>query len=394
MSRLVALATLLALAVPASAQTLVSREIPFQGILQDDGTPVTDATDVTFALFESASDGTAIWTEAKTVTPDASGSFAVRLGAVTALPDALGRPLWLEVSVTSGGGTQVLGPRTAFGAAPYALGLYGLTVTPSRSSDRRGPNLVGGSPANSIGPDVGGATISGGGSLSFPNTVTEIYGTVGGGASNTAGGASSTVGGGQFNTASGGTSTVSGGDSNTASGGNSTVGGGFGNIASSSRSTVGGGLQNTAGGSWSTVPGGRGNQARGDYSFAGGHYARAAHNGTFAWSDDSRPFTDSLVSTGPHQFLVRAAGGFGLNTNAPLAEIHVRGEDRSLQVSALENDEIIVEAEDAALGLYSSPGGRWGSAISLGEVDDTGAITTKWGIARRTGADDAGLYFT
>ncbi|MEM6327468.1 MAG: hypothetical protein AAF791_10155, partial [Bacteroidota bacterium] len=47
-----------------------------------------------------------------------------------------------------------------------------------------------------------------------------------------------------------------------------------------------------------------------------------------------------------------------------------------------------------ALGLYSSPGGRWGSAISLGEVDDTGAITTKWGIARRTGADDAGLYFT
>ncbi|MEM1115740.1 MAG: hypothetical protein AAGJ11_04505, partial [Bacteroidota bacterium] len=303
MPRLIALTALLAVTAAASAQTLVPREIPFQGVLQDGGAPVTTSTSVTFRLFEAASGGSAVWTQTQTVTPDADGAFAVRLGVATDLPDDLGRPLWLEVAVPSGGGSQVLGPRTELGAAPYALGLYGLTVTPDGSSSGLfSPNLMGGSPANAVGPDVGSATISGGGTLTSPNTVTASFGTIGGGLDNTASGSISTVGGGSFNTASGFVSMVGGGDSNAASGDQSTVGGGFVNRASGSRSTV---------------PGGQANHARGLHSFAAGYYARAAHDGTFVWSDNSQSFADSLVSTSQDQFLVRAAGGVGIGTNTP-----------------------------------------------------------------------------
>ncbi|MEM6289499.1 MAG: hypothetical protein AAF845_20335, partial [Bacteroidota bacterium] len=365
MARLIALAILLTLTAAASAQTLVPREIPFQGVLQDGGTPVTAATDVTFALFEAASGGTAVWTETQTVTPDADGAFAVRLGAVTDLPDDLGRPLWLEVAVPSGGGTLIFGPRTPFGAAPYALGLYGLTVTPSTfSASGLSPNLVGGSPANTVGPFMGGVTISGGGAPSAPNIVTGLFGTIGGGVDNTVSGGTSTVGGGTGNEVSGASGTISGGDSNTAGGIESVIGGGSGNVASGDRgtigggvgnrasrslstvggggintasgfsstvgggdfntasgsySTVGGGFDNTAAGEESTIPGGFRSQARGRNSFAAGYYARAVHDGTFVWSDNSRSFLDSLVSTGPNQFLLRADGGVGIGTNTPTA---------------------------------------------------------------------------
>ncbi|MEM7788002.1 MAG: hypothetical protein AAF594_09775, partial [Bacteroidota bacterium] len=320
MLRLAPLAVLLVLTAAASAQTLVPREIPFQGVLQDGGTPVTAATSATFRLFEAASGGTAIWTETQAVTPDADGAFAVRLGAGTALPGDLGRPLWLEVAVPSGGGGQVLGPRTALGAAPYALGLYGLTVTPSTSSaSGLGPNLVGGSPANTVGPNVGGATISGGGDVGTPNTVTASFGTISGGSFNAANASSSTVGGGFGNTVGGFGSTISGGINNRASGSYGTVGGGFQNRASGIESTVGGGGDNTASGTSSTIPGGARNRARGSFSFAAGYYARAAHDGAFVWSDNSQFSADSLVSTGRYQFLVRAAGGVGIGTNTPTA---------------------------------------------------------------------------
>ncbi|MEM6288394.1 MAG: hypothetical protein AAF845_14705, partial [Bacteroidota bacterium] len=59
------------------------------------------------------------------------------------------------------------------------------------------------------------------------------------------------------------------------------------------------------------------------YSFAAGFYARAAHDGAFVWSDNSQSFSDSLVSTGPGQFLVRAAGGGGIGTNDPTTQFDV-----------------------------------------------------------------------
>jgi hypothetical protein len=65
---------------------------------------------------------------------------------------------------------------------------------------------------------------------------------------------------------------------------------------------------------------GRGTTASGDFSLAAGRLAQAVHGGTFAWADGEFA---NFTSTGDDQFLVRAAGGVGLGTNAPLSQLHV-----------------------------------------------------------------------
>ena len=212
--------------------------------------------------------------------------------------------------------------------------------------DPRSPNIVGGSSANSVTPGMYGAVIAGGGEVFSPNTVTSVYGTVGGGLANAAGGASvilaATVGGGTGNTASGSLATVSGGEGNIASGDHGTVGGGFANTAGAGASasaivgaTVSGGVGNTASGHHATVPGGHLNLAGGDHSFAAGRRAKVrdasqagdfdGDEGTFVWADST--FVD-FQSTGPNQFLIRAGGGVGINTNAPASALDVNGTAR------------------------------------------------------------------
>jgi hypothetical protein len=56
------------------------------------------------------------------------------------------------------------------------------------------PNVIGGDSANSVGANVSGATITGGGVTNFPNAVTGLVGTVCGGAGNVAGVASFAAG--------------------------------------------------------------------------------------------------------------------------------------------------------------------------------------------------------
>jgi hypothetical protein len=74
------------------------------------------------------------------------------------------------------------------------------------------------------------------------------------------------------------------------------------------------------------VPGGYNNTAGGNHSLAAGYMAKVrdvatANNnttgdyGTFVWADDSTG--TYFTSTGPNQFLIRAAGGVGIQTNAP-----------------------------------------------------------------------------
>ena len=124
------------------------------------------------------------------------------------------------------------------------------------------PNVIGGSPANSVTAGVRGATIAGGGvpagnsdpdyADEAPNRVTDAYGTVGGGYANRAGNDAgtvidrgfATVGGGGLNSASGTAVTIGGGIANAASGPYSTVGGGRLNVASGESATVGGGESN------------------------------------------------------------------------------------------------------------------------------------------------------
>jgi trimeric autotransporter adhesin len=233
-----------------------------------------------------------------------------------------------------------------------------------------GQNTLGGDSGNLITAGVTAATIGGGGGLlhpSFtrPNRVTDVGGTIGGGWNNqagdnagnvidqffttVAGGDSNsatrqwaTVGGGLSNTAEGPSATVAGGRSNRATGFSAAILGGQSNQAPGQMAVVGGGEANRATGFNSMVLGGTGSTASGDYSaviagwgtVSGGAYSMAAgrlatirnaaqtgdadgDEGTFVWADSVE---QQFASTGPNQFLIRAGGGVGINTNTPSPE--------------------------------------------------------------------------
>ncbi|GMU23752.1 MAG: hypothetical protein AMXMBFR13_38300 [Phycisphaerae bacterium] len=99
--------------------------------------------------------------------------------------------------------------------------------------------------------------------------------------------------------------------------------GGEENRAAGPVSAIGGGYQNEASGAAAAIPGGSRNRAQGDSSMAVGRRAKADHHGTFVWADHG---TDAdFASTAPGQFLVRAPGGVGIGTRAPMGALHVRG---------------------------------------------------------------------
>lgn len=279
----------------------------------------------------------------------------------------------LRVTPTTNGAPNVVG-----GASVnwVASGVNGATIAGGGAAYYYGPNAF----SNSVSGDFGtigggqgnrasglGATVSGGGN----NVANGSSAAVGGGGNNLAEGYATLVAGGLNNRVSGDESVVVGGLRNTnlaaragivggeqnrmgPAAGNSAIGGGYQNQVDSPaavaaggwlnqvsanannsvigggafnvvgaggwNATVSGGANNTASGRWATIPGGKLNQALGDYSFAAGNTALALHSGAFTWADSQGV---SFASTGADQFLVRAQGGFGINTNAPQAALHV-----------------------------------------------------------------------
>lgn len=171
-------------------------------------------------------------------------------------------------------------------------------------------NTIGGGLVNSNSGYV--ATLSGG----QYNQVSGFGATVAGGEYNTGGAVDATVAGGAHNVATNNGATIGGGQNNLASGADATIGGGYHNNAQGDSAVVGGGFFNNAGTNYATVPGGQNNAATGDTSFAAGQYAYAQHAGTFVWADGSVPGVP-YASTGTNQFLIRAKGGVGINTNNP-----------------------------------------------------------------------------
>lgn len=272
--------------------------------VKQDGVPYSGTVDLEFSLWDAGVGGNQIGSTVQADNVDVvSGLFTVSLnfGAEAFNGDAR----WLQVVVNG----VALSPRHILSATPYATfasGNWGLSgnwntgaaflgskdnapvelrvnnrraaryiyVQGEPPSDLRSVNVLAGSPVNEVGPNAIGATVAGGGrtneaGVNFPNR------------------------------ALGNASTVSGGSSNTASG---------------TESTVSGGVFNTASGFQATVPGGSGNIAAGSFSFAAGLGANANHLGTFVWSDGS---VVPVATTGNNQFLIRATGGVGINTDTP-----------------------------------------------------------------------------
>lgn len=200
---------------------------------------------------------------------------------------------------------------------------------------------------------LGDRSTVGGGEL---NRATATNSTVGGGSNNSAGEVDSLVCGGRLNLATGINSSVVGGLENSASASGATVGGGSNNMASNSHALVSGGATNVAAGAYATVPGGRFNRAGGDYSFAAGINAivrdaamvgdNDGDEGTFVWSDSSLgPFQ----STDRNQFLIRATGGVGINTNQPAADLHIAGKVKA-QASVVSPSEPLASLQNTGNG--------------------------------------------
>ncbi|RFF33038.1 tail fiber domain-containing protein [Wenzhouxiangella sediminis] len=314
--------------------------ITYQGQLQNNGQPFEGTANLEFRLFDAFEDGNQLGLGQTFVNhPVDGGLFQVEL-TFTATTFAAGER-FLEVWVNG----APLTPRQAVSAAPLAL--HALNVPDSESpfsfdpvsgdvihasvnqairfeprSGSEPPNLDSpsvtiGHPANSA--TAAGSAVLGGGAEVAPNIASGEHSVVAGGINNHADGYRSFIGGGSSNQAPTILGVVGGGAENTASGNSSVVAGGFRNAAAHFMATVSGGADNCAGGRYSWA-GGRNAIVRpgsGSGGLAGilGSCASApvsgtadGDNGTFIWSDD-QPLVDPFVSSGPRQFLVRAAGG-------------------------------------------------------------------------------------
>lgn len=246
---LVLLAALIALYLPGStlAQTTsLSSTFTYQGNLSNSSGAVNSPCDFQFSLFDAAASGTQIGSTLNRLnTAVTNGVFSVQLDFGGTAFDGTDRYLSIALRCPAGsGGYTTLTPRQSLTPTPYALGLYGLAVEQNATS----PNLIGGFKANNASDNVVGAFIGGGGDVNGFNIVSDNYGVVGGGRSNTAGDVF--------------------GDTNTAD--YATVGGGFGNESFGGYGVIGGGAANRVGGHYSTVAGGYFNLITAEFAFIGG----------------------------------------------------------------------------------------------------------------------------
>jgi len=208
------------LVLPVFAQTT---QFTYQGRLVEGTDAANGLFDLGFTLRSAPTGdspiGPAVFTNQ---VPISNGLFLVTLDFGSAAFDGSRR--WLEITVhPSGSGAPPvrLSPRQELTATPCAINAANL-MSPGNQLDikangRRvlrlepgtnGPNIIGGFAQNSVLFGVYGATIAGGGTVFYhedddsepaPNMVRANFGTVGGGAGNTAGGFASVVAGGTFN---------------------------------------------------------------------------------------------------------------------------------------------------------------------------------------------------
>ena len=203
------------------------------------------------------------------------------------------------------------------------------------------------------------------------NIASGTYSAIGGGQENDVNGRSATIGGGEDNQCGGSSATIAGGSGNGADFAGATVGGGYSNWASEVAATVSGGRSNAVNGKFGTVPGGCENAANGDYSFAAGYRAVAYEVGCFVWSDSSE---EPFESSGDDQFLIRASGGVGINTNEPSSALTVAGTIESTEGGIVFPDGTTQATAYPGMGFENTlddwgsfiGGGAWNSALNYG----------------------------
>jgi hypothetical protein len=87
MQRLFFTAAIMLVLVAVSAADM-PQLINYQGVLTSGGSPVTTPVNVIFAIWDAETDGDSLWSEQRTVSPDANGRFSIQLGSVSPIPDS------------------------------------------------------------------------------------------------------------------------------------------------------------------------------------------------------------------------------------------------------------------------------------------------------------------
>jgi hypothetical protein len=329
------------LGLPLSTAFAQGTAFTYQGRLFSGANPANGTYNLTFSLYNLSSGGVL---QAGPVTTNgvviSNGLFTVLIdfgpGVFTGSGGANYVTNWLQIGVESNGVASftTLTPRQGVTPAPYAI--FAETGGAALTLDGLGPNNFW---------QTGGNTVTSGqflGSLNSQPLVLEVdaqpvltlalNGSLGMGTSTTLGidsvalGFSSTTSGGDYEVAIGNTAQATGNGSVAI--GWRPVSSGPGAVALGESTTAGGndafvaGYQSQANGQFSVAIGNV-STASGQSSWALGNRALAANNGSFVWADDST--NTSFGDTAANQFLIRSAGGVGINTTSPGGQLDVEG---------------------------------------------------------------------
>ena len=288
----------------AQAPSLMS----YQGRLLQGTNLVNGNVGMALRLYNVSSGGSILYADVNVVTvTDGLYSTFIGDGSVsgdlhTALTNS---QVWLETVVNG----ATLTPRERLASAAYSLSTRGWRVSTNAE-----PSLTGNPEFNTMAGNSVGSVIGGG----VGNVVSgSVYSVVAGGKDNQNLSVYGAIGGGQLNVvgADADHATIVGGRQNT-------IG------ADAYSSVIVGGYNNTIlpDGELAVVLGGYSNRAVG-YAYAAGIRAHALHRGSFVWADVAGS-ANVFASTASNQFLIRVAGGVGINTNAPQATLDVNGSVR------------------------------------------------------------------
>jgi hypothetical protein len=126
--RVIAAMSVCALLLLAGGAGAIPSTINYQGLLEEDGTPVEGSKSVTFRIYDAASGGSLLWEETQTVSFD-TGVFSVLLGSTQPIEASVfdGGRRWISVSVAGGSELLPRGEIVSVGYAYHAASSYAST---------------------------------------------------------------------------------------------------------------------------------------------------------------------------------------------------------------------------------------------------------------------------